>query len=45
VKASRAPLALMPPLVLADASGRPSAAAEAVLRDGAALPHRIRDSR
>ena len=40
VKASRAPLALMPPLVLADASGRPAAAAEAVLRDGAALPGR-----
>lgn len=37
VKASRAPLALMPPLVLADASGRPTAEAEAVLRDGAAL--------
>jgi tRNA1(Val) A37 N6-methylase TrmN6 len=43
VKASRAPLALMPPLVLADASGRPSAAAEAVLRDGAALTRRIQD--
>jgi tRNA1(Val) A37 N6-methylase TrmN6 len=40
VKASRAPLVLMPPLTLADASGRPSAAAEAVLRDGAALPGR-----
>lgn len=38
VKASRAPLALTPPLVLADASGRPTATAEAVLRDGAALP-------
>jgi tRNA1(Val) A37 N6-methylase TrmN6 len=38
VKASRAPLVLLPPLVLADASGRPTAAAEAVLRDGAALP-------
>lgn len=37
VKASRAPLALAPPLVLADASGRPTAAAEAILRDGAAL--------
>ena len=36
VKASRAPLALLPALVLADASGRPTAAAEAVLRDGAA---------
>ena len=38
VKASRAPLSLMPPLVLADASGRPTAAADALLRDGAALP-------
>ena len=38
VKASRAPLALLPPLALADASGHPTAAAEAVLRDGAALP-------
>ena len=37
VKASRAPLALLPPLVLADASGRPTAAADAILRDGAAL--------
>lgn len=37
VKASRAPLALTPPLVLTDASGRPTAAAEAVLRDGGAL--------
>jgi tRNA1(Val) A37 N6-methylase TrmN6 len=37
VKASRAPLALQPPLVLADASGRPTAAADAILRDGAAL--------
>jgi tRNA1(Val) A37 N6-methylase TrmN6 len=37
VKASRAPLVLAPPLVLADATGRPTAAAEAVLRDGAAL--------
>ena len=46
VKASRAPLALLPPLVLADASGRPTAAAEAVLRDGAALPdHALRCSR
>ncbi|MPZ40682.1 MAG: methyltransferase [Rhizobiales bacterium] len=39
-KASRAPLALLPPLVLADESGRPTAAAEAVLRDAAALPSR-----
>jgi tRNA1(Val) A37 N6-methylase TrmN6 len=37
VKASRAPLALMPPLVLADAAGRPTGAAEAVLRQAAAL--------
>jgi tRNA1(Val) A37 N6-methylase TrmN6 len=37
VKASRAPLALMPPLVLADSAGRTSTAADAVLRDGAAL--------
>jgi tRNA1(Val) A37 N6-methylase TrmN6 len=37
VKGSRAALALLPPLVLADASGRPTAAAEAVLRDGLAL--------
>lgn len=32
-----APLSLLPGLVLADADGTPSAAAEAVLRDGAAL--------
>lgn len=38
VKASAAPLALFPPLVLNDADGRPSAAAEAVLRGGEALP-------
>jgi tRNA1(Val) A37 N6-methylase TrmN6 len=38
LKGSRAPLTLMPHLVLADASGRPTAAAEALLRDGAALP-------
>jgi len=37
VKGSRAALSLLPPLVLADASGRPTAAAEAVLRDGATL--------
>jgi tRNA1(Val) A37 N6-methylase TrmN6 len=37
-KASRAPLALLPGLVLADGAGRPTAAAEAVLRDGAPLP-------
>jgi tRNA1(Val) A37 N6-methylase TrmN6 len=38
VKASRAPLALLPGLTLADADGRPTAQAEAVLRHGAALP-------
>lgn len=38
VKASRAPLAILPPLVLADASGRPTAVADAVLRAGAPVP-------
>lgn len=38
VKGSGAPLALLPPLVLAGADGSPSAEAEAVLRHGAALP-------
>jgi tRNA1(Val) A37 N6-methylase TrmN6 len=38
VKGSRAPLALVPGLVLAAADGRPSEEAEAVLRHGAALP-------
>lgn len=38
VKGSRAPLALLPGLVLADAAGRPTAQAEAVLRKGALLP-------
>jgi tRNA1(Val) A37 N6-methylase TrmN6 len=38
VKASRAPLTLLPALMLADADGRPTAAAEAVLRQGATLP-------
>jgi tRNA1(Val) A37 N6-methylase TrmN6 len=38
VKDSNAPLALLPGFALADAGGKPSAAAEAVLRDGAALP-------
>jgi tRNA1(Val) A37 N6-methylase TrmN6 len=38
VKGSRAPLALLPGLVLARADGRPSAEAEAVLRHGGALP-------
>jgi tRNA1(Val) A37 N6-methylase TrmN6 len=37
VKASRAPLALMPPVVLADADGRASVVADAVLRQGVAL--------
>ena len=38
VKASRAPLALLPGFVLTDAAGEPSAEAEAVLREGAVLP-------
>ena len=38
VKGARAPLALLPGLVLAGADGRPSDEAEAVLRHGAALP-------
>lgn len=37
VKASGAPLALLPPLVLNDRAGRPTDAAEAVLREGAVL--------
>jgi len=37
-KASRAPLALLPGFVLNDRSGRPTARAESVLREGAALP-------
>ncbi|HET7848228.1 MAG TPA: methyltransferase [Pseudolabrys sp.] len=37
-KESRAPLALYPALCLNDAEGRPSGAAEAVLRDAAILP-------
>jgi tRNA1(Val) A37 N6-methylase TrmN6 len=36
-KGSRAPLALMPGFMLADADGKPTAAAEAVLRKGEAL--------
>jgi tRNA1(Val) A37 N6-methylase TrmN6 len=36
-KGSRAPLALLPGLTLNDADGKPSAAAEAVLRGGASL--------
>ncbi|HUD84940.1 MAG TPA: methyltransferase [Xanthobacteraceae bacterium] len=38
VKASRAPLALLPGLVLADANGRPTREAEAILRGGDELP-------
>jgi tRNA1(Val) A37 N6-methylase TrmN6 len=37
VKASRGPLSLLPPLVLADVRGEPTPAAKALLRDGAAL--------
>lgn len=38
VKGSGAPLAVLPGLVLADAGGKPTAAAEAVLRSGGILP-------
>jgi tRNA1(Val) A37 N6-methylase TrmN6 len=38
IKGSRAPLTLCPGLLLADSEGRPTDAAEAVLRGGAALP-------
>jgi tRNA1(Val) A37 N6-methylase TrmN6 len=38
VKGSRAPLALLPGLVLTNAGGKPSVEAEAILREGAALP-------
>ena len=38
VKASRGPSALLPGLILADAAGRPTAQAEAVLREDAVLP-------
>ncbi|MGA8817678.1 MAG: methyltransferase, partial [Xanthobacteraceae bacterium] len=38
IKGSRAPLTLSPGLLLADAKGRPTEAAEAVLRHGAMLP-------
>jgi len=38
VKGSRAPMRLLPGLVLNDAQGRPSPAAEAILRDALALP-------
>jgi hypothetical protein len=37
IKGSRAPLALLPGLVLADDAARPRPEAEAVLRDGQAL--------
>lgn len=37
-KGSRAPLALLPGLLLADAQGKPTPQAEAILREGAALP-------
>jgi tRNA1(Val) A37 N6-methylase TrmN6 len=37
-KASRAPLALWPGLVLSDPAGQPTSEAEAVLRQGATLP-------
>jgi tRNA1(Val) A37 N6-methylase TrmN6 len=38
VKASRAPLVLLPGLILNDPSGRPTPEAEAVLREGSRLP-------
>lgn len=38
IKASRAPLALLPGLLLADAEGKPTMEADAVLRGGASLP-------
>lgn len=38
VKGSRAPSRLLPGLLLKDAEGRPSAAAEAIFRNGAGLP-------
>jgi tRNA1(Val) A37 N6-methylase TrmN6 len=38
VKGSRAPLALYPGLALNDENGRPTAEAEAILRDGSTLP-------
>jgi tRNA1(Val) A37 N6-methylase TrmN6 len=37
-KGGRDPLAMLPGLELNDANGRPSAAAEEILREGAALP-------
>jgi tRNA1(Val) A37 N6-methylase TrmN6 len=39
---SRAPLTLLPGLVLADSDNKPTAAAEAILRDGAALDQKAR---
>jgi tRNA1(Val) A37 N6-methylase TrmN6 len=38
IKTNRAPLALLPGLVLADAAGKPTMESEAVLRGGASLP-------
>ncbi|HUC49101.1 MAG TPA: methyltransferase [Xanthobacteraceae bacterium] len=38
IKASNAPLALLPGFALADSGGKPTVAAETVMRDGAALP-------
>jgi tRNA1(Val) A37 N6-methylase TrmN6 len=38
VKASKAALSLLPGLILADKSGKPTPEVEAILRDGAALP-------
>lgn len=38
IKSSRAPLSLLPGLMLADAAGKPTTEAEAVLRGGASLP-------
>jgi tRNA1(Val) A37 N6-methylase TrmN6 len=38
IKGSHAPFSLLPDLLLADADGRPTSQAEAVLRGGAALP-------
>jgi len=38
VKGGGAPLTLLPPLILNDAEGRPSPAAEAILREGGTIP-------
>lgn len=38
VKGRAAPLVLLPPLILNEATGKPSAEAEAILRDGATMP-------